>query len=214
MRLAAAALAVMLLTGATAAAQTSSSPYGLDPYSPSDAFWLRNYGAALVAQTPLLELRTLDPYKPSHAALIRQIGGAMPLWGVWWYPASALPMPAPLSPLARSDRGHLQRPLVDRGGFSLERIEAELLAQPPLSEVLASQGLGRRLATPRRGVRVTQGAGNAGYTLLAGADAGIQPGARVTGPDGALYDVVGTVTAADPDGQRRVLAVLEERVEP
>jgi len=214
MRSAAAALAAMLLTGATAAAQTSSSPYGLDPYSPSDAFWLRNYGAALVAQTPLLELRMLDPYKPSHAALIRQIGGAMPLWGAWWYPAPALPVQAPLTPFARSDRGYLRRPLVDPGEIRLRRIEAELLAQPPLSEVLASRGLGRRLATPRGGVRVTQGAGSASYTLLAGADAGIRPGARVAGPDGALYDVVGTVTATDPDGQRRVLAVLERRVEP
>ena len=34
----------------------SQHPYGLDPYKPSDAFFLRNYGAALVAQTPLLEL--------------------------------------------------------------------------------------------------------------------------------------------------------------
>jgi hypothetical protein len=60
-------------------ATTSPYPYGLDPYKPSDAEWLRNYGAALVAQTPLLELRALDPYKPSDAALLRQIGGALPL---------------------------------------------------------------------------------------------------------------------------------------
>ena len=73
-------------------------PYGLDPYAPSDAAWLRNYGAALVAQTPLLELGRLDPYKPSHAALLRQLGGAIPLCCPdWYWPGPSF---APLTPSA------------------------------------------------------------------------------------------------------------------
>ena len=64
-------------------------------YKPSDAAVLRSYGSALLAQTPLLQLRELDPYKPSHAELLRQLGGAMPLWShLSWYP-----MAPPLAPL-------------------------------------------------------------------------------------------------------------------
>ena len=99
MRPAVMVFALALSIGAAAAAQAQvpeQHPYGLDPYKPSDVFLLRNYGATLVAQTPLLELRQLDPYKPSHAALLREIGGALPLWGLLWYPPP--PMPAPLSP--------------------------------------------------------------------------------------------------------------------
>ena len=69
-------------------------PYGLDPYKPSDAALLRDYGATLVTQTPLLELRKLDPYKPSEAALLRQLGGGIPVWSLAWYP----PVPASLTP--------------------------------------------------------------------------------------------------------------------
>jgi hypothetical protein len=69
-------------------------PYGLDPYKPSDAALLRDYGATLVTQTPLLELRKLDPYKPSDAALLRQLGGGIPVWSLAWYP----PVPASLTP--------------------------------------------------------------------------------------------------------------------
>jgi len=72
-------------------------PYGLDPYDPSDAALLREYGVTLVAQTPLSELRKLDPYKPSHAALLRQLGGGIPLWGWAWY---ASPGPTPLTPFS------------------------------------------------------------------------------------------------------------------
>jgi hypothetical protein len=95
MRLTAIALSLTLLAVVPASAQAPAPaqappvqhPYGLDPYKPSDAALLRNYGATLVAQTPLLELAKLDPYKPSDAALLRQIGGAIPLWGLVWYPA-------------------------------------------------------------------------------------------------------------------------------
>jgi hypothetical protein len=91
---------LLLLVGAVAAsAQSLESsaeyPYGLDPYKPSDAALLRDYGDTLVAQTPLAELRKLDPYKPSHAALLRDLGGAIPLWGTMWYPS---PVPLSLSP--------------------------------------------------------------------------------------------------------------------
>ena len=80
---------------------SSTHPYGFDPYKPSDAALLRDFGATLVAHTPLQELRRLDPYKPSEAALLRELGGALPLWGLEWYWA---PAPAPLSPFAEPER--------------------------------------------------------------------------------------------------------------
>ena len=104
MRHTAVAIVVALLAVAPAEGQTPAPapepapveyPYGLDPYNPSDAALLREYGVTLVAQTPLSELRELDPYKPSHAALLRQLGGGIPLWGWAWY---ASPGPAPLTP--------------------------------------------------------------------------------------------------------------------
>jgi hypothetical protein len=103
MRLTATAIIVTLLTAVPASGQvpapapppaSAQHPYGLDPYDPSDAALLREYGVTLVAQTPLVELRKLDPYKPSHAALLRQLGGGIPLWGWAWY---ASPGPAPLT---------------------------------------------------------------------------------------------------------------------
>ena len=105
MRLTAVAIIVTLLAVAPAEGQTPAPapapepapveyPYGLDPYNPSDAALLREYGVTLVSQTPLSELRKLDPYKPSHAALLRQLGGGIPLWGWAWY---ASPGPAPLT---------------------------------------------------------------------------------------------------------------------
>jgi hypothetical protein len=105
MRLTTIVVTVTLLAVGSASAQAPASaqyPYGLDPYKPSDAALLRNYGATLVAQTPLLELRKLDPYIPSHAALLRQLGGAIPLWGalLWYAPA---PPPTPLTPFARTE---------------------------------------------------------------------------------------------------------------
>ncbi len=106
MRLTAIAIVVTLLAVVPASGQTpepapcraaQEHPYGLDPYNPSDAALLREYGVTLVAQTPLVELRKLDPYKPSHAALLRQLGGGIPLWGWAWY---ASPGPAPLTPFS------------------------------------------------------------------------------------------------------------------
>lgn len=109
MRLTMAVITVTLLAVAPASAQAPTSeqhPYGLDPYKPSDAALLRNYGAALVAQTPLLELRQLDPYKPSHAALLRQLGGAIPLWShLSWYPTAARPAPLTPSPTTGATGG-------------------------------------------------------------------------------------------------------------
>jgi hypothetical protein len=90
MRLTAIAIFVTLLAVVPASGQSPASaqlPYGLDPYKPSDAALLRQYGDTLLAQTPLLELRKLDPYIPSHAALLRQLGGGLPLWGLGWYPS-------------------------------------------------------------------------------------------------------------------------------
>ena len=90
---------LVLLCAPAARGQSPSSvyPYGLDPYKPTDAWWLRQYGSVLVAQTPILELRKLDPFKPSEAALLRDLGGGIPLWALWYPPA---PMPVPLSPFS------------------------------------------------------------------------------------------------------------------
>jgi hypothetical protein len=87
---------------------STAHPYGFDPYKPSDAALLRDYGATLVAHTPLQELRRLDPYKPSEAALLRELGGALPLWGLEWYWA---PVPAPLTLFAEPERGMLRAPV-------------------------------------------------------------------------------------------------------
>ncbi len=79
---------IAAFAAAPASGQTpaqTAQPYGLNPYAPSDATWLRNYGAALVAQTPMLELAKLDPYKPSDAALLRQFGGAIPVCCLDWF---------------------------------------------------------------------------------------------------------------------------------
>jgi hypothetical protein len=70
MRLSATAIIVTLLAVVRASGQSSASaqhPYGLDPYKPSDAALLRDYGVTLVTQTPLLELSKLDPYKRTSA---------------------------------------------------------------------------------------------------------------------------------------------------
>jgi hypothetical protein len=74
-------------------------PYGLDPYNPHDAGLLRDYGAALVVQTPLLELARLNPYDPNHAALLRQIGGAITCCPLWYSPG---PTFGPLTPFPGS----------------------------------------------------------------------------------------------------------------
>jgi hypothetical protein len=105
MRLAAIAIAVTLIAVVPASGQAPASaqhPYGLDPYKPSDAALLRDYGVTLVAQTPLSELRKLDPYKPSHAALLRGLGGAFPVWGLAWYAGYPAPISAPLTPFPTS----------------------------------------------------------------------------------------------------------------
>ena len=101
MRHTAIAIAMTLFAVVPASGQSSppvQHPYGLDPYKPSDAALLRDYGATLVTQTPLLELHKLDPYKPSDAALLRQLGGGIPVWSLLWYP----PVPASLTPFQTS----------------------------------------------------------------------------------------------------------------
>lgn len=103
-------------------ASTTSHRYGLDPYNPTDAWWLRNYGAALVAQTPLLDLTALDTYKPSDAFLVRQIGGAMPLccpeWG-WFGPSFG-----PLTVQGLSPLSGVRAPLPPR-------VDVSVVAMPP-----------------------------------------------------------------------------------
>ena len=107
-------------------------PYGLDPYDPSDAALLRDYGVTLVSQTPIAELRKLDPYKPSHAALLRQLGGGIPLWGWAWY---ASPGPAPLTPFPPAGSMNLPtvRVLLERqraGGDEASAATATAIAVP------------------------------------------------------------------------------------
>jgi hypothetical protein len=118
MRLTLIAIVVTLFLVVPASAQTASceqapastsQPYGFDPYKPTDATLLRDYGATLVAHTPLQELRRLDPYKPSHAALLRELGGAFPLWGLEWYWA---PVPAPLTPFGQPEMWMRRAPVV------------------------------------------------------------------------------------------------------
>jgi|CXWL01.1.fsa_nt_gi hypothetical protein len=106
-------LAVALLATTSAFGQVRQAPagagaypYALDPYNPSDAALLRKFGAMLVGQTPIEELRTLDPYKPSQAIWLRQ-DAALPVWGASWYPTPAaqgsrrLFPAAPEAPLVR-----------------------------------------------------------------------------------------------------------------
>jgi hypothetical protein len=101
------AIAIMLVVSVSPA--MAQHPYDLDPYNPTDAALLRNYGSVLVGLTPLLELRKLDPYVPSQAALLRQLGGALPVW-VGWYPPVPVPGPAaPLAPFARTENPQPQR---------------------------------------------------------------------------------------------------------
>lgn len=89
--------AVLLAAGvASAQDQGGGHPYQLDPYKPSEAALLRSYGATLVSQTPLGELKQLNPYKPSHAALLR-LGGALPVGFVWsdWPVTAPFPQATP-----------------------------------------------------------------------------------------------------------------------
>jgi hypothetical protein len=94
---------VIMLALLAVAPASAQNPYDLDPYRPSDAVWLRNYGTVLVAQTTLLELRKLDPYVPSQAALIRQLGGGVPnpVSGMY-QPFPLTPTPPTLTPFART----------------------------------------------------------------------------------------------------------------
>lgn len=86
-------IAVLLLCPRFVFAQSSpctaftSSVLPFDPYRPSHAAIVRDYGATLLAHAPLSTLLAFDPYVPSEAALLRQLGGAIPLWPYPVYPA-------------------------------------------------------------------------------------------------------------------------------
>lgn len=115
--------AACMMLAAAASAQTMAypaHPYGLDPYKPSDAAWLREFGAALVAQTPTAALAALDPYKPSHAALRRQVGGGMPLWGPYWFwSGPGMPMALPTAVSAGLPAGLAFPPADDARGLDV-----------------------------------------------------------------------------------------------
>ena len=112
-------VAVFVLTAVTASAQSPAPvhPFGLDPYKPSDAALLREFGLALVTQTPVHELAKLDPYKPSHAALLR-LGGALPVWAIGWPTAMVVfdPRQEPVAAMevAKEERRHRGTASVDR----------------------------------------------------------------------------------------------------
>jgi hypothetical protein len=126
--------AVLLAAGSVSAQdQGAGHPYQLDPYKPSEAALLRSYGATLVSQTPLSELKQLDPYKPSHAALLR-LGGALPLWFVW----SEWPMVAPF-PVARpvdERRPMHARPFAHARPD--QRVDEPAMATPPSPTAIAT----------------------------------------------------------------------------
>ena len=75
-----------------------SSLLQFDPYKPSHAAIVRNYGATVLAQAPLESLMKLDPYVPSQAALLRQLGGAIPVWPYAVYPGYPPTQWTPQSP--------------------------------------------------------------------------------------------------------------------
>jgi hypothetical protein len=139
-------------------ASTISNRYGLDPYNPTDAAWLRTYGAALVAQTPLLDLTVLDTYKPSDLFLVRQIGGAMPLccpeWG--WFGPSFGPLTVQgLAPLSGARAGIPPRVDVSRVGLLWGPTGVVAMppapAPAPAAAVTPAQGA---VATPAQGPTV------------------------------------------------------------
>jgi hypothetical protein len=104
-------VAVFIVATTTASAQTSApvNPFGLDPYKPSDAALLREFGLSLKTQTPVHELAKLDPYKPSHAAVLR-LGGALPVWAIGWPTAMVVfdprPQPVAATEVVKEDRHH------------------------------------------------------------------------------------------------------------
>jgi hypothetical protein len=94
MRLALATLGMLLFsTNAFAQALPCVAPtLSYDPYKPSDAAIVRNYGGAVVTHLPLSMLLKLDPYVPSQAELLRQVGNGVPVWGVYpWHPYAPSP---------------------------------------------------------------------------------------------------------------------------
>jgi hypothetical protein len=126
--------AVLLAAGSVSAQdQGGGHPYQLDPYKPSEAALLRSYGATLVSQTPLSELKQLDPYKPSHAALLR-LGGALPLWFVWseWPVAAPFPVARPFD----ARRPMRARPHAHPGPD--QRIDEPATSMPPSPTAVAT----------------------------------------------------------------------------
>lgn len=128
------ALAVLLAAGSVSAqGQAAAHPYQLDPYKPSEAALLRSYGATLVSQTPLSELKQLDPYKPSHAALLR-LGGALPVWFVWseWPVMAPFPVTRPSGERRPMRPGPHAHPRPDR------EIDEPGAATPPSPTAIAT----------------------------------------------------------------------------
>lgn len=84
----------LLLLSSTASAQSLCGALapGFDPYNPSHAAIVRQYGGALMALAPLSTLLRLNPYVPADAALLRQVGNGIPVAIAYsWYRAAPPP---------------------------------------------------------------------------------------------------------------------------
>lgn len=110
MRVSLACLGLLFLTS-SAYAQAPCAP-GIphyDPYNPSQAAIMREYGGTILAQAPVSTLLKLDPYVPSQGELLRQLGRGIPVWTAHAVYTGA-PMPAaddcsPSAPPARDMAG-------------------------------------------------------------------------------------------------------------
>jgi hypothetical protein len=105
-----------------------------DPYKPSDAAIVRNYGPTVLAQASLEALLRLDPYVPSQAALLRQVGGAIPVWPyamVPVYPDIVPPRP-PRDSECGPSRVHDNRAAAPTTFTTLDEVLAVLKRAPAL----------------------------------------------------------------------------------
>ena len=116
MRLALATLGILLFsTNAFAQAlPCAAHTLSYDPYKPSDAAIVRNYGGAVVSHAPISTLLKLDPYVPSQAELLRQVGNGIPVWGVYpWHPYAPLPSASnSVADCAPQPTAHMSEPAV------------------------------------------------------------------------------------------------------
>ena len=171
MRITVLVLGVFILTGPTVAYGQPCMPQTVayDPYNPSDAAIVRQFGGAVMAQAPLSTLLQLDPYVPSHGELLRQVGNGIPLWlSYGWYPAPAIagtrPPDCTTAPSGVAEPEHTPA--------------APLTSFAELMSILQTQ----RAATPARAslsARSTAGERNRGVTITFAGRTWVSAGAAV-----------------------------------